>query len=71
MVEHAAQLVDPQLKSTDQVKASLHQQALRTRGDPQKDPITHGSRTAEAAEPPEPDPARYDMSIVGPFFVDG
>lgn len=60
MVEHAALLVDPQLKSTDRVRASLHLQPLQTPVEPQKDPLTAGSRTAEAAEPPEWDPVRYD-----------
>lgn len=58
MVEHAALLVDPQLKSTDRVRASL--QAPQTHFEPQKDPLTAGSRTAEAAEPPEWVPVRYD-----------
>lgn len=63
MDEHAGHLVDPQQKSTDRVRASIHQLALQTRVGPQKDPLTTDSRTAEAADHPEADPVGYCDSI--------
>lgn len=59
MVVPEAQQVDPQLKFTDRVTASLHQS---TWVDPQQDPLTPGIRTTEAAETTEPGPLRYRYS---------
>lgn len=62
MVAHVAQQVDPQLKSTDRVRASFHPLARWTRVDPQQNPLTPSSRTTEAAEAPEPGLVRYSNS---------